>query len=77
MPATTKGKAHALAELAERRKRGETEEKIDNSALVAGSPMYFDCRACGCQDIKVSEDYIRRPKLCEECQAMQDLGWLE
>lgn len=77
-PATTKGKEYALKALAERREVNANKEPIDNSSLPAGSPMYFYCRACaGLADI-LPESYISPPKkLCDECQVLKDLGWLE
>jgi transcription elongation factor Elf1 len=74
--ATAKGKNVALKALADRRKRNEKKRRIDNSSLPAGSPMYFDCLSCN-GDIVVPEGYISRPKLCDECGALKDLGWLE
>jgi hypothetical protein len=70
------GKEVALAALAER--RANKPEKIDNASLPAGSEMYFYCKACGhLSDIK-PESYITAvKKLCKECQALKDLGWLE
>jgi hypothetical protein len=76
MLATAQGKEHARQALAERRKYNKTRPKIDNSALVAGSPMYFDCIACG-GVITVPEDWLERAQLCRECTAMNELGWLE
>lgn len=79
MLATEKGKAFALKALAKRRKENEKKEKIDNSTLYAGSPMYFYCKTCGGLADTVPENYfINLPKqLCDECQALKDLGWLE
>jgi hypothetical protein len=76
MPETTKGKEAAISALKKRRKVNEKRERIDNSSLYAGSPMHFDCLGCG-EDIAVPENYITRPKLCGECQALKELGWLE
>jgi hypothetical protein len=76
MVATAQGKEAALAALAERREKNKTKEVIDNSSLRAGSPMVFDCIACNA-NIWVPESYVTRPKLCAECQALKDLGWLE
>ncbi len=74
--ATMQGKEFALEKLAER--RNTPVKQIDNSQLYAGSPMYFYCQSCGHEaDIK-PETYITPPKkLCGECQALKDLGWLE
>lgn len=76
MPATTQGKQHAQAALAERRARNKDRPPFDNSSLPAGAPMYFPCLTCG-ELIGVPEDYLRKPDLCPECQALKDLGWLE
>lgn len=77
MPETELGREHALAMLAER--RASRPEKIDNASLPAGSSMYYYCRACGHQADVLSEGWFLYPpkKLCSECQALADLGWLE
>ena len=75
-PVTTQGKDIALAALATRREKNKTRERINNSSLYAGSSMHFDCNGCGA-DILVPENYITRPKLCSECRALKDCGWLE
>ncbi|MEK9151964.1 MAG: hypothetical protein AAB692_01210 [Patescibacteria group bacterium] len=77
-PATTKGKAVALEALKKRREENAKKEKIDNSRLHAGSPMYFYCISCdGLSDV-LPESYLTPPKqCCKECQALKDLGWLE
>jgi hypothetical protein len=74
--ATEQGRAAAVAALQERRRINATRPKIDNASLRAGSPMYFSCIACG-GTITVPETWITKPDLCEECTAMQRLGWLE
>jgi len=74
--ATTQGKAVALKALKERRKANCNRKSINNALLYAGSLMYFDCLGCNA-GIAVSENYFTRPKLCDECQALKDLGWLE
>jgi len=76
MAITAQGKEAALKALKERRKKNKDKEAVDNSKLPAGSPMYFDCIGCN-GNIVVPESYMSRPKLCGECQAMKDLGWLE
>jgi hypothetical protein len=79
--ATTKGKEFALKALAERRVENATKERINNADLWAGSPMYFYCKSCGGQSDVLPESYIPGPnrpkKLCDECQALKDLDWLE
>ena len=76
--ATTKGKEFALKKLEERRVKGKDEEQINNASLPEGSLMYFYCIACGCVAEILPELYNKTPKgLCDECQALHDLGWLE
>jgi hypothetical protein len=76
MLSTAKGKPAALKALAARRKANKARAPIDNGAAYAGSPMYFDCDGCGAP-IQHPEDYLTRIRLCAECQALKDLGWLE
>ena len=74
--ATLKGKDFALKALKER--RDNPPEKIDNSKLYAGSPMYFYCISCGHVSDVLPESYLCSPsKLCDECQALKNLGWLK
>jgi hypothetical protein len=76
--ATEQGKEFALEALRQRREQSAKEKKIDNASLYAGSQMYFYCKSCGCLADKLPENYICLPKaLCDECQALKDLGWLE
>ena len=76
-PATEKGKAFALKALKKRRKENAKKEKINNASLYAGSPMYFYCINCGGLADTLPENYSWAPKeLCNECQALKDLGWL-
>ena len=73
MVATQQGKEHALAELAKR--RANKPKLPDNSSLPAGSPMYFGCISCGAV-IVLPENYLTPQRLCIECQALTELGWL-
>ncbi len=52
--------------------------KIDNSGLHAGSPMYFYCVDCGwLSDVK-EESYTSLPrKFCSSCKFIRDMGWNE
>ena len=72
MALTKKG---ALAALAVRRKANAKRKKINNDELPAGAPMYFYCLTCDAEII-VPESYQTRSKLCGDCQALKDLGWL-
>lgn len=71
------GKKAALEAL--RKRRENMPEKINNSSLPAGSPMYFYCISCGHTSDVLPENYfISTPKkLCQECSVLKELGWLE
>lgn len=76
MPVSEKGKKAALAAL--KKRRANKPEKVDNSSLPAGAPMYFYCISCGHKSDTLPEGYLGTPhKLCEECRALKELGWLE
>lgn len=75
-PATAQGREHAIAQLKIRRAATKGQKPFDNSSLPAGSPMVFPCIGCG-YDIVVPEDYLDRPKLCRECDALTAMGWME
>lgn len=77
-PATLGGKEHALIALKKRREENAKKEKIDNASLQAGSPLYFYCKACGGLADSLPENYLfsTPKKLCDECQALKDCGWL-
>lgn len=74
--ATTKGKEHALEQLNLRRTANAEKKIPDNASLPAGSPMYYGCKSCN-EVITVPENWISRPVLCPQCQALKDCGWLE
>ena len=64
-----------------RQRRAHPPKQIDNASLYAGSPMYYYCTSCGHVADKLPENWdpqFTRPKqLCDECQNLKDLGWLE
>ncbi len=73
---TERGKEYALAALYDRRANKPT--RVDNASLPAGAPMYFYCILCGHQAAVLPEDYLTPPpKLCGECAALKELGWIE
>lgn len=77
MVATQKGKVEALKALAERRKKYESSDWQKKTLdAPAGAPMWFGCKACNAP-ITVSENYLTRPYLCSECDALKELNWLE
>jgi len=51
--------------------------RIDNSLLVAGSPMYFYCRYCGDLCDELPEEFLTVPKIaCAECDTLVMRGLL-
>jgi len=71
-------KEHALDQFCRRKKYAHQIEKIDNSGLHAGSPMYFYCIHCGIPTEVLPEDYLFKPiTCCSQCQGLQQEGWLE
>jgi len=73
---TEQGRAVALEGLQRRRAANRDKQRIDNASLPAGSPMVYYCLGCG-HDIWVSEGWLHKPSLCEECSALVELGWME
>ena len=73
---TEQGKTAAISALEKR--RSNRPEKIDDSRLPVGAEMHFYCISCGHLAGTMPESYTSNPpKLCDECKAMKDLGWLE
>jgi hypothetical protein len=59
-------------------RRANQPEQIDNASLPAGSDMYYYCASCGHVSCVLPETWTTgHKKLCDECQAMKDEGWLE
>lgn len=52
-------------------------EKINNSSLYAGSPMYFYCKLCDGEIVLPEGFTCSVPKLCTDCDFMKDMGWLD
>lgn len=76
MPKTQEGKVAALEALRIRRVSNKDRVRVEDWKLLAGSPMHYECRACG-EEIVVPENTVTPPKLCVECVALKDCGWLE
>lgn len=76
MPATTQGRQAAMDALDDR--RANQPEQIRNQDLPAGAPMTYYCKSCGHVSCVLPETWVTGyKKLCDECQAMKDCGWLE
>lgn len=71
-------KEKACEQFVRRRRYAIQIEKIDNSGLHAGSPMYFYCKECGIPTEVLPEDYLFPPlRQCSQCQGLHQQGWLE
>jgi len=46
------------------KRRASAPERIDNSALPAGSPMIYFCHHCGIHTETLPETHLERPKTC-------------
>lgn len=70
-------KEKACEQFVRRRRYAFQIEKIDNSGLHAGSPMYFYCKECGVPTEVLPEDYLFTPfSQCSQCKGLKDEGWL-
>ena len=58
-------KQQACEQFVRRRRYAQQIEKIDNSDLHAGSPMYFYCRHCGIPTEVLPEDFVFQPTLTQ------------
>jgi len=68
----------ALRTFEERKAANKGKERIDNSSLPAGSPMYFYCKFCGDETDTLPESYIGRPKTtCDPCKVLRDHGLIK
>ena len=71
-------KDKACEQFVRRRRYAVSIEKIDNSGLHAGSPMYFYCKDCGIPTEVLPEDYLFAPiRQCSQCNGLNSHGWLE
>ncbi len=71
-------KQHACEQFVRRRQYAIKIEKVDNSGLHAGSPMYFYCIECGVPLEVLPEDYIFAPiQECSQCKGLSTHNWLE
>jgi hypothetical protein len=58
-----------------RKAENDKHERIKNSNLRAGSPMYFYCRHCGSHTDTLPELYLGEPvTICEPCKELEKLG---
>lgn len=67
----------AVEQFKKRAALNKSKEKIDNSKLYAGSPMYYYCKHCGVQTEVLPESHVSRPKtVCTPCEALVAHGLL-
>jgi len=74
----TASKQSAIEQFRRRRRLAANIEKVDNSGLHAGAPMFFYCRHCGLPTEMLPEDYVFRPITeCSQCRGLRNEGWPE
>lgn len=67
-------KTKLMQEFETRIKENEGKQK-NNSALMAGSPMYFYCKYCGIETDVLPETYTGKPIICcKECDKLIESG---
>ena len=50
-------------------------KQVDNSALYAGSPMFYYCKHCGVHTETLPESHMKRPvTCCTACEALDQHG---
>ena len=63
----------ALQEQAARKEKNKDTKRVDNTALYAGSPMYYYCRGCN-EEMVLSETHSEpSPKLCYPCKELAEI----
>jgi hypothetical protein len=67
-----------IDEFVRRYKASAGSERIDNSRLVAGSPMYYYCKACGVFITALPEAHFSpAPKYCDACNELHKEALLD
>ena len=66
--------ALALEQYSKRREQYQGKQ-INNSSLLAGSPMYYYCKFCGCPTETLPELHMKSPKIkCDPCETLHIHG---
>lgn len=61
-----------------RYKENQSKPRINNSDLVAGSPMYYYCRACGVHTVTLPETHWSAPpRYCDDCEELRKEALLD
>jgi hypothetical protein len=54
------------------------DQRVDNSSLPAGAPMYYFCRACGQFITALPEAHFSpAPKYCDDCEDLKKEALLD
>jgi hypothetical protein len=62
----------------QKRKKANKGKQVDNSSLMAGSPMYFYCKYCGEHTETLPEGYWSKPKTkCDACKLLREHGLID
>lgn len=68
----------ALEQFKKRKEANSKKERINNSSLPAGSPMYYYCALCGDHTETLPESHVKRPKTtCDPCKILRDHGLVD
>lgn len=64
-----------LALEAFKKRKAAPKERIDNSRLRAGAPMYYYCHGCGDLADQLPETHTEQPRrFCEACKPLRKAG---
>ncbi len=65
----------ALTQFRKRKAENAQKERIDNSSLYAGSPMYYYCKFCGEHTETLPECHTQAPRVvCDPCGVLNVHG---
>ena len=71
-------KETAIIQFQRRRAFSSKINKVDNSTLPTGAPVFTYCCHCGIPLEKLPEDYLFRPySQCSQCSGLEREGWLD
>jgi hypothetical protein len=72
---STFGAETAFKTFKERYLKNKDKERVNNSNLYAGSPMYYYCKGCFALIAKLPETHLEpAPQYCLPCQIIVDHG---
>jgi hypothetical protein len=67
-----------IDEFMRRYESNKQKQPFDNSSLVAGSPMYYYCKACGAFITALPETHFTpAPRYCDDCERLKTEALLD